>query len=78
MPRDNDFNWAWLNCRLRLAPASFPTWLVKNRAETIAVIPQAQTVFLSKSRDLRFAPLAVLWPDAAQFFFIDGAVFRRL
>ncbi len=37
---------------------------------------------LSKFRDLRFAPIAVVGPDAAEFFLVHGAVsclcYRRI
>src|SRR5207249_4421757 len=52
--------------------------LVKDRTETITVISNAPTVISSKSRDLFFAPVAVVWPDAVQFIVINGTMLRRL
>jgi hypothetical protein len=33
---------------------------------------------LSKSRDFWFTVIPVVRPDAVEFFFVNGAVFRRL
>src|SRR5215471_15545851 len=48
---------------------------IENGAQTVSVKSQAKAMLLSKSREFRFSPIPVVWPDAAEFFLINSAVF---
>jgi hypothetical protein len=51
---------------------------VENSAQTVTIKPEAKAIRLSKSRDFWFTLIAVVGPDAAEFFFVDSAVFCGL
>src|SRR5262249_60931211 len=55
---------------------SLSLWLsIENGAQTVTVKSQTKAMLLSKSRKFLFSPIPVVWPDAAEFFLVNSAVF---